>query len=223
MGICGGGGANTNLFDFLLANGAQVNPSQCTITPLQSAIARARKSLYSLSSDSKERSFEFLDRDVLLNNLFHIARKLLEWGAMVNGVCHDEANISIIRQICHIYLQQLVESSPSSDETEYINAALEARGLTALYDTPLRMLDQIGDHIGVTQSTKPPPKKVLQEFYGIRKLLPSYGAKSLHLFPVEDLLGYVKEDMEEWKKIEDRQMASPSSTSILGHQIESQT
>ncbi|PMD22614.1 hypothetical protein NA56DRAFT_92213 [Hyaloscypha hepaticicola] len=36
---------DTNLFDFLLANGAQVNPSQCTITPLQSAIARARRSL----------------------------------------------------------------------------------------------------------------------------------------------------------------------------------
>lgn len=174
------------------------------------------------SSEPKEHYFVTFDRDVLLNKLFHIARKLLECGAMVNGVCHDEANISRIRQICHIYLQQPEESSPTSDETEYINAALEARGLTALYDTPLRMLDQIGDHIGVTQTTEPPPKKVLQEFYDIRKLLLSYGAKSLHLFPVEDLPGYVKEDMEEWKKREDRQMASPSSTSILGHHIESQ-
>jgi hypothetical protein len=214
-------GDDTNPFDFLLANGAQVNPNQCTITPLQSAIARARRSLYPLS-EPMARWYKFSDHYVLLDNLFHVARKLLECGAMVNGVCHDEANISRIRQICHIYLQQPEESSPTSDETEYINAALEARGLTALYDTPLRMLDQIGDHIGVTQSTKPPPKNVLQAFYGIRKLLLSYGAKSLHLFPVEDLPGYVKEDMEEWKKIEDCQMASPSSTSILGHQIESQ-
>jgi hypothetical protein len=155
----------------------------------------------------------------MLKKLFYMVRKLLEHGAAVNRVSHDEANVTRIRQSCHIYFQQLEEDSELPEEAECISGALKAPGLTALNGTPLRMLGQLGDYIRATRLMIPIPKQVLQEFYGIRKLLLSYGAKSLHIFPIEDLAGYVKEDMEEWKKSEDPQMATPSSTSILGHHM----
>ena len=207
----------TDLLDILLAHGAQANPAQCTITPLQSAIVGIQRVLGPPSSGPGEIIWDFTNEE-MLKKLFYMVRKLLEHGAAVNRVSHDEANVTRIRQSCHIYFRQL-EDSELSDEAECISGALKARGLTALYDTPLQMLDQLGDFIGVTRSTIPIPKQVLQEFYGIRKLLLSYGGKSLHLFPIEDLPGYVKEDMEEWKKSEDPQMATPSSTSILGHHM----
>jgi hypothetical protein len=210
-----------DLPDILLANGTQTNPTLCTITPLQSAFAGIRRTLKPRSTKRDIDVFDsFNGRG--LKKVFCIVLKLLEHGAAVNGVSHDVANVTRIRQSCHIYFQQLKEDSEPPNKTECISEALEARGLTALYDTPLRMLDQLGDDMGAMQSTNPGLEGLWQEFHRIRKLLVSYGAKSLHLFLVEDLPGYVKEDMEEWKKIKDLQVANSSSTSILGHQIDSQ-
>ncbi len=42
----------------------------------------------------------------MLKRLFYMVRKLLEHGAAVKRVSHDEANVTRIRQSCHIYFQQ---------------------------------------------------------------------------------------------------------------------
>jgi hypothetical protein len=45
----------------------------------------------------------------------------------------------------------------------------------------------------------------------LKSLLIRYGGKSLHLFPIEGLPGYVEEDMKEWKKVKDLDAAASSS------------
>jgi hypothetical protein len=40
--------------------------------------------------------------------------------------------------------------------------------------------------------------QALEYLTKLENLLLSYGAKSLHLFPIKGLPGYVEEDMKEW-------------------------
>jgi hypothetical protein len=65
--------------------------------------------------------------------------------------------------------------------------------------------------------------RTLERLDTLENLLISYGAKSLHLFPVKGLPGYVEEDMEEWSKFNNPHAASSSSPSTSAKALDAAT
>ncbi|KAN0112593.1 hypothetical protein V8E51_005544 [Hyaloscypha variabilis] len=170
---------------FFLTNGAQIDLSQCTITPLQSAIFEYKRWN---STDS-----------------FRAIETLLKSGARPNAVANDDVNIARIRATCSVLFRRHKNcSSVWLDESEYIKLALEDRGTSEIYDTPLRMLENQEKRLLVPAD----------ELKKLKILLIRYGGKSLHLFPLEGLQGYVEEDMKEWNDLKALDAATSSAVPL---------
>lgn len=167
--------------DFILSKGAQTDLGQCTITPLQSAVKNAVARLAFESDDFRE--------------CFRIVNVLLENGARPNGVANDDINKDRIRHTCKLLNRKYEEYAlVQPDQFRLIDLALQDRGTSTFYDTPLRMLEDKEKKLRRRDARS-------SDFQELRDLLTSYGGKSLHLFPIKGLPGYVEEDMEEWNKL----------------------
>ncbi|KAH9220714.1 hypothetical protein DL95DRAFT_519613 [Leptodontidium sp. 2 PMI_412] len=144
-----------------------------------------------------------------------VARELLLCGADPNGVAHDTANQSRIvhsSQIlpscfphgCREGLQKLTEE------------ALECRGKSQFYDTPLRTLESDQRVYSTSTSRFYNPQYQLQLMKELGILLKSYGGRSLHLFPVKDLPGYCEEDMMIWEEMKGKENKNARCADDLG-------
>jgi hypothetical protein len=141
-------------------------------------------------------------------------RTILDRGAAPNRVAHDETNVKRIHHTCKLFFKTYEEHSYVwQDESEYIESALQERGTSTFYDTPLRMVENMSNRTAKPDSTSPKYLLTLERLDALEKLLISYGAKSLHLFPVKGMPGYVEEDMEEWRNFNSPHTASSSSPS----------
>jgi hypothetical protein len=186
--------------DFLLDSGAQPDPERCTITPLQSAILGALWELF-----GSHCVFEVISRMI---------RTILDSGAAPNRVAHDETNVKRTHHTCKLFFKKYKKQSCVwQDESEYIESALQDRGTSVFYDTPLRMVKNMRNKTVKPDSTSPKYLLALERLDTLENLLISYGAKSLHLFPVKGLPGYVEEDREEWRNFNNPHAASSSSPS----------
>ncbi|KAH7357075.1 hypothetical protein BKA65DRAFT_534818 [Rhexocercosporidium sp. MPI-PUGE-AT-0058] len=140
-----------------------------------------------------------------------VAQELLAFGADPNGVTEDTMNqirICDSSQALHRVLIQHYSSrredpcqSLIPDLNKLIKKALDSRGKSKFYDTPLRTLEShqvtYSSNIfglGSSEHRLPLMKK-------LEILLKSHGGKSLHLFPIKNLPGYCEEDMEIWKEM----------------------
>jgi hypothetical protein len=189
------------LVDYLLAKGAQPDLSRCTIAPLQSVMEDLLSDV-----EASPRTLDFT---------YHISRKLLERGARVNDIADDEANIQRIRLNCQCFFPEFKNPSVLQREIEYTESVVQNRGTSSFYDTPLRMLRDGKKRIA---SLDLKDNARMTRLVRLERLLLSSGAKSLHLFPVKGLPGYVEEDIEEWKKLNARAVVtspSPSTTRQL--------
>jgi hypothetical protein len=199
--------------DFLLDNGAQPDPERCTITPLQSTILNALWELFRSHCDLKVTS--------------RMIRTILDSGAAPNRVAHDETNVKRIHHTCKFFFKTYEKHSYVwQDESEYIESALQDRGTSVFYDTPLRMVKNMRNMSNRTakpDSTFPKYLQTLEGLDTLENLLISYGAKSLHLFPVKVLPGYVEEDMEEWRNFTNPHAASSSSPSTSAKALDAAT
>jgi hypothetical protein len=161
------------------------------------------------------REFPYLDRD--LEAVSRRIRTILERGAAPNRVAHDETNVKRIHHTCKLFFKTYEEYSHVwQDESEYIESALQERGTSTFYDTPLRMVENERNRLAERSeqdSTSPKYPRALEGLDRLGNLLISYGAKSLHLFPVKALPGYVEEDMEEWRNFNSPHTASSFSSS----------
>jgi hypothetical protein len=194
-------------FDFLLDSGAQPDPERCTITPLQSAILGALPNLY--------REFEAVSRRI---------RTILDKGAAPNRVAHDETNVKRIHHTCKLFFKTYEERSCVwQDESEYLELALQERGTSAFYDTPLRMVENKKNRLPNPNSKSSKYLQIKERFDRLENLLISYGAKSLHLFPVKGLPGYVEEDMEVWRNFNNPHTAASPSPSTSAKVLDAAT
>ena len=75
--------------------------------------------------------------------------------------------------------------------------AIQLRGQCPFYDTPLRMLANLRNAI---TSNDRMTSKISTKIDILEDKLKKAGARSLHLFPVKELPGYVEEDMKELHK-----------------------
>jgi hypothetical protein len=199
---CDLGWADSQLYiDYLLTHKVKVDPIRCTITPVQSAVEHAIHIVYESGFDD-----EFSTACCVLCILF-------DNGASVNKVANDDVNVERIRHTCRLFFQQLEDDALLQNEHEWTEIALEDRGNGSFYDTPLRMIENRKHQLranGLLES-----KTLSDRLPGLEKLedlLKSYGAKSLHLFPVKGLPGYVAEDIEEWEKFNAAQVTASSSS-----------
>jgi hypothetical protein len=168
------------------------------------------------------REFPYLDRD--LEAVSRRIRTILERGAAPNRVAHDETNMKRIHHTCKLFFKTYEEHSYVwQDESEYIESALQERGTSAFYDTPLRMVENMRNRIAKPDSTSPEYLHNLEGLVTLKNLLISYGAKSLHLFTVKGLPGYVEEDMEEWRKFNNPHAISSSSPSTSAKALDAAT
>jgi hypothetical protein len=206
-----GGSSHRQLcIDFLLDSGAQPDPGRCTATPLQSAILGA---LWELPSSHC--NLEVVSRRI---------RTILDRGAAPNRVAHDETNVKRIHHTCKLFFKRYKRHSYVwQDEFEYIESALQDRGTSVFYDTPLRMVKNMRNKTVKPDLTSPEYLRTLERLDALENLLISYGAKSLHLFPVKGLPGYVEEDMEEWSKFNNPHAAPSSSPSTSTKAVDSAT
>ena len=199
--------------DFLLDSGAQPDPERCTITPLQSAIFGALWELWKLRNS-------YCD----LEGVSRRIRTILDRGAAPNRVAHDETNVKRIHHTCKLFFKRYKRHSYVwQDESEYIESALQERGTSTFYDTPLRMVENMRNKTVKVDSTLTVYLRTLERLDTLENLLISYGAKSLHLFPVKGLPGYVEEDMEEWSKFNNPHAASSSSPSTSAKALDAAT
>jgi hypothetical protein len=206
------GGSSHRQFclDFLLDSGAQPDPERCTITPLQSAVLGALWELPSSGSD-----FEVVSRRI---------RTILDRGAAPNRVAHDETNVKRIHHSCKLYFEKYKKHSCVwQDESEYLELALQERGTSAFYDTPLRMVENEKKMFAGPNSKSSRYLQIIEQLDRLENLLSSYGAKSLHLFPVKGLPGYVEEDMEEWRNFNSPHTASSSSPTTSAKALDAAT
>jgi hypothetical protein len=188
--------------DFLLAHGCRAELSGCTITPLQSAIVQV---------------MELASRGSTIAFYCGVIQKLLDSGTTLNGVADDKVNSERIQHTYRYLFQQYTEySSVWQEESEYVSSALYDRGTSLFYDTPLRLLRDRWKRRKRTASSFSEDDKVMKGLAQIEYLLLSYGAKSLHLFPVKGLPGYVEEDMEEWNKLNASTVVTSPSSSTAG-------
>jgi hypothetical protein len=119
---------------------------------------------------------------------------LLEAGVDVNGVGSDEA---VIAEICKEGGREDDPDAGNENPTVSVQGKIQERGRLLNYDTPLRIIEA-WKNCRATGENRVDKKR---NFDTIVDLLKSYGAKSLHLFPVKGLPGYVEEDMEEFARI----------------------
>jgi hypothetical protein len=179
--------------DFLLANGAQNDHHPSASTSLQSAIRYFIR--------LKGLNYMLYDYSYLIQVAIST---LLKTGAKANQAANDEVNMERIRHTCQYFLEQQKDPSILLHKDKYINYALQNRGTSSFYDTPLRMLENRLEQLNKGKLTRDKTHSFtmyLDTLYFLKKLLQSHGAKSLHLFPVKGLPGYVEEDMEEWNKL----------------------
>lgn len=148
-------------------------------TPAQMAVALGKLSFISLfienGADINGADTGGLRADTTLLQLavscqnIDIVKMLLDAKADVNAVGNDDAVVASIK------------SRYSGFEDDEISVEMEEeihdRGKWDKYDTPLRIAEKNG-------------------LIDIKFLLWSHGAKSLHLFPVKGLPGYVEEDIK---------------------------
>jgi ankyrin repeat protein len=161
------------LVNILLANKANPNPLMVSITPLQAAILETPD--------------------------YMIIAMLLASGADVNGVADDEATVFQIRYCHQMCLSQASRSDlerwgldQQSQEDDIRN-----RGEQENYDTPLRIVESQREKHGRNGRSKSPLDEAeVKRLNDLKDLLKSYGGKSLHLFPVKGLPGYVEADMK---------------------------
>ncbi|KAE8440574.1 hypothetical protein EG329_007212 [Mollisiaceae sp. DMI_Dod_QoI] len=195
----------SQLVEILLAHKADPSKAECTITPLQSLI-----------EGIDDERFEYEDYVPYIRG---ILRKLLDTGARVNGVGCDATNVKRIRTTAHLYFQkstsQLLCLDPEK-EGDVITVALHNRGHSLFYDTPLRILENKKEHWIEQRRYSAYPLERLKSLEKVEELLKSYGAKSLHLFPIKDLPGYDEDDMEEWQKLNESQDMTVASSSTSG-------
>jgi ankyrin repeat protein len=102
---------------------------------------------------------------------------LLNAGADVNAVADDDAFVRFLRSF---YIDA------------YASRVIYKRGKAINYDTPLRIAE---DRLNSAKSTGLIDSKHTERLTGLAKLLEKHGAKSLHLFSIKGLPGYVEEDM----------------------------
>jgi hypothetical protein len=122
------------------------------------------------------------------NHNCHVAKLLLDAGAHVNAVADDEAVVVKIRQW---YTQA------QSEEDLYIQQEIDKdireRGKGDSYLTPLRIVETRSNY--ETRGTRK-YNDLEQESADVKQLLIERGGKSLSLFPVKDLPGYVEADIK---------------------------
>jgi hypothetical protein len=130
-----------------------------------------------------------------------IIRFLLSHGADVNGVGNDEAVVAKIRYDLR-----------DENDRNLVDNMIHCRGNAYYYDTPLR----IAENKRRANFSMYQPFVKEEMLIELKELLKSYGAKSLHLFPVEDLPGYVEADMQAIPEdIEDKIDASSESEGVF--------
>jgi hypothetical protein len=195
-------GDNQLYIDCLLAYKTKVDLDRCSITPIQSAVEQAM------------RKMRFLNGNPL--NICRVVRILLDNGAAVNAVANDSCQQQRIRLTCRLFFQKLTVPALLEKEQESTELALQDRGNSSCYDTPLRILE---NYKKVAREKNRLHLDCLAKCEMLADLLKSYGAKSLHLFPVKGLPGYVEEDMEEWGKLNALQTATASSSSTSGYPL----
>jgi hypothetical protein len=96
---------------------------------------------------------------------------LIDAGADVNAIGVDEAILAKIRYDLR-----------DEEDQDIVDKAVHSRGDGHYFDTPLRIAENRRNQIPSENLTPEFEKKQLPE---LRELLGRYGAKSLHLFPVE--------------------------------------
>jgi hypothetical protein len=117
---------------------------------------------------------------------FALVRVLLEAGADVNAVGDDEA---VVKGFKYDHRNEV--------DQNLISKIVYERGKARNYDTPLRLAKTIRYTKNATDYRYKTEESMRTD---LKKLLKSYGAKSLHLFPVKDLPGYVEADIEAFLK-----------------------
>ncbi|KAL5323933.1 hypothetical protein ACEPPN_008475 [Leptodophora sp. 'Broadleaf-Isolate-01'] len=146
-----------------------------------------------------------------------VARELLLCGADPNGVAHDTANQSRI-----VHSSQLLPTcfpDGCKEGLQEVNRltekALECRGKSQFYDTPLRTLESHQKTYSTSTSRFCNPQYQLPS-KELEILLKNYGGKSLHLFPVKDLPGYCEEDMMIWEEMKENENKNARCADDLG-------
>ncbi len=110
----------------------------------------------------------------------------------VNTVVTDERNVQRLQNTTKWLSSINYFKDNEADAACILGVAIHFRGKSEYYDTQLRLLEKRR-----AQMWDPETKKLLQD---MADWLRQHGAKSLHLFPVKGLPGYVKGDMNEWHK-----------------------
>jgi hypothetical protein len=177
-------GDNQLYIDFLLAHNAKVDLHHYKVTPVQSAVEQALRILYGTQ--------------IGFSNACSVIRILLDNGASMNAVANDQANTEQIRHTCRLFFQQLIAPAVLQKEQEYTELTLWDRGPSPFYDTALRMLEKEKKEQISERLLRGGHLKKLEMLEDLQK---SHGTKSLHLFPIKNLPGYVEEDLEEWHKL----------------------
>ena len=175
--------------EILLAHKADPNAGACAMTPLQSL----------LESITYQ---DWLDEG-RSTAVFQISRKLLESGANVNAVACDRTRAEKIRLTSHYCFERYPWAFGGKEEQlTAVAFAISTRGESEFYSTPLRMIQTRKTNwiewFKIERDNTTERDEAEKRIYKLVDLLTSYGAKSLHLFPVKDLPGYVAEDMDEW-------------------------
>lgn len=166
------------IIGILLAHGADLGKKDVTIKPLQAAVICFpwNPTIY---------------LKIIILPLNH--------GADPNGVADDDVNVLRIRHhesnpLCQMFGKfnnsecgeppagsVANASKPVNNKAQMLELAIQVRGTSTFYDTPLRLLGH---------NSHPSPARGQ-----LKELLKSHGAKSLHLFPVKDLPGYCEVDI----------------------------
>jgi hypothetical protein len=162
------------LIDILLKNEANPNLPGAFLSPLQMHLIQCSTARSSWGPS------------------YTITAKLLAHGCDVNSVADDEANITRVRRECAFMFRR---RRLQEKRQEYADHAVYGRGRSEIYDTPLRIVQNRIESIRRGQPVKAAQK--LEILTSIERLLQGYGGKSLHLFPIKGLPGFVEEDMAE--------------------------
>jgi hypothetical protein len=170
----------------LLSNDANPAVAKTSITPIQMTIMGLMDINSITIKMNKARSIVLLD----------LLQVLIDAGADINGVADDETNIARIRYGCSLYFP--TNTHDVTIEEDIVATLLENRGRHLCYSTPLRILEVL-----VASKDWDDLDDDLARYNALGDFLKSRSAKSLHLFPVKGLPGYIEEDMEEWGKITD--------------------
>jgi hypothetical protein len=183
--------ADLRLTNLLIAHRADPGRIDCIMTSLQSIIERIE--------------VEDLNDEETFLTICQIIRKLLTAGARVNGVACDASNIERIPVTCRYYFGKCAASRCTCLPMEKVDSitalALNERGNSKSYSTPLRMLHEKKTGLVSDMLNEEDQENVDRRIERLEEFLESYGAKSLHLFPIQGLPGYVAEDIEEWEKL----------------------